>query len=281
MTDDQYSSLPDVSGERAHQGISQKYVSGADRTEQAPYDRTGARPEQTRPDQRRPVERRARQTVAMAETPLKSLVACHECDWLHEKSEIKVGEVARCVRCNATLYNKKDNSIDRALAVGLAALIMFVLANCFPFLDISVSGRQQNMSIVSTIHALSGEGLWLLGLVSFGFILLFPLMRMTGLLYILLPLRFNSRLPGMEFVFRMIVRLSPWSMMEIYLFGAIVALVKLASMASIGLGYSFWAFALLNIFTAASLQLIDNHSLWELISESREHDDLQPDGVSV
>ena len=70
-------------------------------------------------------------------------------------------------------------------------------------------------------------------------------------------------------------------MMEIYLFGAIVALVKLASMANIEPGYSFWAFVVLNVLTVISVQMIDNHSLWELISESREHDDLQPDGVSV
>ncbi len=222
--------------------------------------------------QRRPV----------TESILSSLVACHECDLLHEKVVLEVGAVARCVRCNATLYVKKNNSIDQSLAVGVAALIMFVIANCFPFLQISVSGITQSMSIVSAVFALSSEGLWTLALVSFGFILLFPFARMAGLLYILIPLRFNKRLPGIELVYRSIVYLSPWSMMEIYLFGAIVALVKLASMANIELGYSFWAFALLNVLTAASLQLIDNHSLWELISESREQsEESTQDGMAV
>ena len=53
-------------------------------------------------------------------------------------------------------------------------------------------------------------------------------------------------------------------------------------MANIELGYSFWAFALLNVLTAASLQLIDNHSLWELISESREQsEESTQDGMAV
>ena len=215
------------------------------------------------------------------ESVLSSLVACHECDLLHQKVAIEVGSVARCVRCNAELYKNKQNSIDRALAVGIAAFIMFIIANSFPFLQITVSGNTQSMSIVSAVYALSREGLWMLAVVCFGFILLFPLMRITGLLYILLPLRFNRRLPGLEGVFRSIVYLSPWSMMEIYLFGAIVALVKLASMASIELGHSFWAFAFLNLFTAASLQMIDSHSLWEFISESRDQEDSFGDGVST
>jgi len=206
----------------------------------------------------------------MVESVLSSLVACHECDLLHRKVEIGVGEEAKCVRCNYGLYTNKNNSIDQALAVGFAALIMFVVANAFPFLQISASGNTQSMSIVSAVWALSSEGLWLLAIVCFGFIILFPLIRMAGLLYILLPLRFERRLPGMEFVFRWTVYLSPWSMMEIYLFGAIVALVKLASMANIEFGYSFWAFALLNLLTAASLQMVDNHSLWGFISEARE-----------
>ena len=216
----------------------------------------------------------------IVESVLSSLVACHECDLLHEKIEIEVGAEAHCVRCNAYLYTHKNNSIDRALAVGLAALILFVVANSFPFLQISVSGNAQSMSIISAVYALTSEGMWILATMCFGFILLFPLFRMAGLLYILLPLRFNRRLPGMELVFRWIVYLSPWSMMEIYLFGAIVALVKLASMANIELGYSFFAFALLNILTVVSVQMIDNHSLWELISKSRERDDLQSAGES-
>lgn len=203
------------------------------------------------------------------ETVLLSLVACHECDLLHEKNEIAPGAVARCVRCNAFLYSNKPNSIDRALAVSVAALIMFVVANAFPFLAISVSGNTQSISIVSAVFALSGEGLWLLGMLCFGFILLIPLLRVVGLMYILLPLRFEKRLPGIEMVFRGIVTMSPWSMMEIYLLGAIVALVKLATMANIELGLSFWAFALLNILSAVAAQMVDTHTLWDFISHSR------------
>lgn len=202
-------------------------------------------------------------------TLLLSMVACHECDLLHQKTRLDLGQVARCTRCNAFLYANKPNSIDRALAVSLAALIMFVVANAFPFLAISVSGNTQSISIISAVFALSDEGMWILGLLSFGFILLIPLLRVVGLLYILLPLRFERRLPGIELVFRGIVALSPWSMMEIYLFGAIVALVKLASMANIELGLSFWAFAVLNVLSVLAAQMVDNHSLWDFISHSR------------
>lgn len=203
------------------------------------------------------------------ESVLPTLVACPECDLLHRKRELEHGQVARCFRCKGFLYANKPNSIDRALAVSFAALIMFAVANAFPFLAISVSGTTQTMSIISAVFALSDEGMWLLGLLSFGFILLIPFLRVIGLLYILLPLRFDRRLPGIEVVFRGIVALSPWSMMEIYMFGAIVALVKLASMANIELGLSFWAFVLLNLLSVLVAQMVDKHTLWEFICDSR------------
>lgn len=203
------------------------------------------------------------------ESVLVSLVACPECDLLHNKLQLEAGAIARCVRCNAFLYSNRPNNIDRCLAVSLAALIMFIVANAFPFLAISVSGNTQSISIISAVFALSDEGLWLLGFLCFGFIIFIPLLRVVGLLYILLPLRFERRMPGMELIFRGIVSLSPWSMMEIYMLGAIVALVKLASMASIELGLSFWAFALLNMLSALAAQMVDRHTLWSFLSESR------------
>jgi len=190
----------------------------------------------------RPADKRER-----VESVLLALVACHVCDLLHEKTEIPRGAVARCVRCRSLLYANKPNSIDK----------------------ISVSGNTQSISVASAVFALSDEGMWLLGALCFGFILLIPLLRVVGLIYLLVPLRFNRRLPGIELVFRGIVSLSPWSMMEIYLLGAIVALVKLATMANIELGLSFWAFAVLNILAALAAQLVDKHLLWELINSSR------------
>jgi len=146
------------------------------------------------PDHGRPVSARAPVNQSVdpgmsrdySETVLSSLAACHECDLLHNKIDLNVGDVARCVRCQATLYGKRANSVDKALAIGTAALIMFIVASAFPFLKISVSGTTQSMSIISAVYALANSGLVLLALACFGFILLFPLLRMAGLLYILL-----------------------------------------------------------------------------------------------
>ena len=206
----------------------------------------------------------------LAETAELALIACHHCDLLHKKRAIDVGHIARCARCAAFLYANRPNSIDRLLAITVAALITFVMANAFPFLAISVSGNQQSISIISAVVALNREGMFTLAVLCLGFILAIPLLRLFGLVYILLPLRINRHWPGIERVFRLIVALSPWSMMEIYLLGAVVALVKLAAMANIELGLSFWAFVLLNLLSGLGAQMVDGHTLWGLIDAARQ-----------
>lgn len=167
------------------------------------------------------------------------------------------------------MYANKHNSVDRSLAFAVAALVTFMIANAFPFLTISVSGNTHSISVISAVSALYVEGMWVLAMLCLAFILLIPLFRMCGLLYILTPLRFGLYWPGIEWAFRMIVSMSPWSMMEIYFLGAIVALVKLATMASIELGVSFWAFAILNLLALGATQLIDRYTLWAHIVQVR------------
>ena len=59
------------------------------------------------------------------------LIACHECDLLHSISPIPSGGKALCTRCGAFLYRNTPNSHDRALALNLAALMFFIMANAF------------------------------------------------------------------------------------------------------------------------------------------------------
>jgi len=198
------------------------------------------------------------------------LLACHHCDLLHLKVEVADHEIARCQRCRGYLYTRKPYTADAALAYSVAALVTFLLAHSFPFLTISLTGNSQSMSVISAVYALAADGMLVLALFCLAFILLFPLCRICALIYILLSLRIGRRWPGTERIFRLLVSLSPWSMMEIYLLGAVVSLVKLATMVSIELGVSFWAFAALNVLALLASQQIDSQSLWQMILNNRE-----------
>ena len=67
-------------------------------------------------------------------------MACHECDTLHHLPELLPGRTLRCRSCNAVLLNCPRGGLDRPIALYLAAAILFIFANVFPFLTLDIQG---------------------------------------------------------------------------------------------------------------------------------------------
>ena len=197
------------------------------------------------------------------------LIACHDCDLLQYRRQLHDGETARCARCQAFLYKRKPDSINRALALTLTSLILFLLANSFPFLSMQVQGREQSISLLSAVWSLYEEQQWLLATCVGFLILLAPLLKLVGLLYLLLPLSLGRALPRSPLTYRIVDLLTPWSMMEVYLIGTLVALVKLMELAHIVLGLSFWSFIGLIICETAVGITLDGVSLWQRLEQKR------------
>jgi paraquat-inducible protein A len=193
---------------------------------------------------------------------LDQLIACHDCDLLQQRRALRDGEVARCARCQAFLYRRKPRSLDRALALSLAALILFILANTFPFLSMQVQGREQFITLPSAVGSLLAGNQWLLAACVGFLILLAPLLKLLSLLYVLIPLRLGKRVPHSSRYYRLARQIAPWNMVEVYLIGTLVALVKLAELATIVLGISFWSFVGLIICETAAGIALDGVALW-------------------
>jgi paraquat-inducible protein A len=83
------------------------------------------------------------------------------------------------------------------------------------------------------------------------------------MIYVLLPLTVNRQAPMSMRVFRWVRTLQPWSMLEVFLMGILVSIVKLAKMAKIVPGVAVFAFLALILVMAASATTLDPHVVWE------------------
>ncbi len=190
------------------------------------------------------------------------VVACHDCDLLNQIPD-KVTATLLCARCGAVLHRYRPNSLDRSLALSMAALTLFILALSFPFLAMKSGGFVQESRLMTGIHEL-----WLQELYGLAFLVLFtcvliPLGQIAGLLYLLVPLKWNLPAPHAIRVFRLLRHVAPWGMLEIFMLGILVALVKLGKMATIVPGISVFAFGLLVLVMAAAISALDPPLLWE------------------
>ena len=198
---------------------------------------------------------------------MESLIACHECDLLHQRQPLPRGATARCIRCGAKLYSRKPNSLDRVLAWTIAGLILFVVANVYPFLTFRLEAQIQETNLLTGIIELYNQGMWIVAGVVLLTSILMPLLELTGTLYILLPLKFNLQPWKLPTFFRLIRSFKPWGMMEVFMVGILVAFVKLSKMAHIIPGIALYAFLALIFVLAASSASLDPHIVWNRLEK--------------
>ena len=185
---------------------------------------------------------------------MNSIIACHECDLIHRIRTLPPKGSANCIRCGAVLYKHKPNSLDRTLAFAMAGLILFILANSFPFLGLKIGAQFRETNLITGIYELYVQGMQVIAILVLLTTVLVPFTQMMCLFYIILPLKFGrlpKRLPG---VLRFLHSLQPWSMMEVFMVGILVSVVKLAKMAKIIPGISLYSFlALIFVLTAMTV----------------------------
>jgi paraquat-inducible protein A len=193
------------------------------------------------------------------------LIACHECDLLQREVPLPRDGVLRCQRCNAELYRSDTHSVDRALAYALASVVLFIVANAFPIVGLSVNGDLVQTTLYGSVRVLYRDGMWPLAGLVFVTTILMPALQTAGMTYLLVPLRLQ-RIPWRaDLVFRILRLAQPWGMTEVLILGLLVALVKLAHIASVVPGVALWSFGALMLLLAAASAAFDPREMWERI----------------
>jgi paraquat-inducible protein A len=201
-------------------------------------------------------------------TPSQTLVQCHDCGEFYKVRSLRPRYKGKCGRCGATLYQARDPGHERSLYLSLTALILFVMANAFPFMTLTVEGRVEVNTLFSGVRSLYESGLWPLAVLVFATSILCPLLKIAATLYVLLPYHFGRRLPGITTAFRYLEILRPWAMTEVYLLGVFVAYVNLSDIGRLELGVAVYSFGALFIAMIASDAFLNSQAIWERFGAS-------------
>lgn len=192
-------------------------------------------------------------------------IACTHCDLLVDTTALNTGEKAVCPRCHQLLY-LDDKSFSNSLALLFTALFIYFPAVLLPFLNMETSGREQQISLFSSIVEIAVGNTAILALTVFFLVLTFPLVNILGLLSIMLPLsRGKPPFFGVGSA-RFIMKLAPWNMVEVYLVGVLVTLVKLSSLADIDFLEGFYAFVLLILINTFIALFLPRKRIWQRIT---------------
>ena len=196
-------------------------------------------------------------------------IACLECGQLHRYQSVAIGKSARCVRCGAILYRNRRHMEEITLALTIAGLFLFVLSNIFPLLSLREQSVEYEIHLLGASISFWDQHYYLIAILVVLNIIVFPLLELLSLLVVLLTLRFSWKPRVAILLYRWLNEFRPWGMLEVFMLGILVSVVKLGSMATLIIGTAFWSFSGLVIVMAATTSILDPFTVWQRLDQSQ------------
>jgi paraquat-inducible protein A len=192
-------------------------------------------------------------------------LACPSCDLMFDVSSLNDGETARCSRCQHFLTTYRTDELSRVMAYTISAIILLILACSYPFLQLEAGGLQSMMTLPETASKLWDYDMQGLAFIVAGFIVFIPAFLLILVLALVSALIMERHYSWLRPVGRLIYTLQTWAMVDVFFMGVLVSLVKVAGMASMSMGISFWAYAVFGILFIPSVYGLDRVQCWRRI----------------
>lgn len=201
----------------------------------------------------------------MGPIPPTALLICEYCDTVYRRRPLVRGDVARCMRCEAELERHHALSVTTLLALILTALIVFVQANMWPIVTLGLSGQHNSTTLWGMIIAMWHEHAQIVSVLVAFTLFFFPLAKMLSLGWLLWFARRGRRAPGFVPLMVALHHFGPWTMSEVFVLGALVAIVKAHAYFDVVADPGIYAYAaltlLITVFAGVDLRQLWNEPL--------------------
>ena len=204
---------------------------------------------------------------------LEGVIACPECDLLLQcNGEGVPGIVGKCPRCGAVIHDTKKNPVEYILALSLCGLILFTPAMLLPIMKLHVLALGDSANILQGVSALYRSGFYFVAFIVLLTSVIVPFMKMALLFSISFCIRFKLFTDCLRLSFRAYLFMDEWGMLEIYMLGILISIIKLGDIAKISYGiglYCFVGILALSLFSSAALS---ENQYWDLIEKANRED---------
>ena len=196
----------------------------------------------------------------------ENIIACETCGLVQRVEPLAKGSAAECFRCGAFLgVRRSPASLHISAALSLAALVLYVPANIYPILRMTMYGATSESTIWDGVVSLMRHDQWVVAIVVFLASIVVPLLKLLALFFLVgssaLPL--GGGLRGRTALYRFIERVGPWAMLDVFLLAILVSLVKLGQLATVVPGTGLVAFTAMVVLTLFASAAFDPKLIWE------------------
>lgn len=202
---------------------------------------------------------------------LLSCEACHlvfAVDHAIEENEF----VAECPRCGKKLYKRKENSLNRSLALLVAAFILYIPANLYPIMTMTMTGRASSHRIFQGVVELWQSHMIPLSLLVFFASITVPVLKIAGIATMIGSSLLQSKryLIVRSKLFQMISFVGRWSMIDVFMISILIALIKFDALANVRADFGIVAFASVVILTIFAADVFDPRIMWDYAGKNKK-----------
>jgi paraquat-inducible protein A len=200
--------------------------------------------------------------------PATPYLVCEHCDAVYRNRALAADDLLRCRRCGAVLARGHGLALDGQLALTLGALLMFSIGSLSPIVTLELRGNHTEASLLHATWLTWQEGEHLAAALSAATAFVFPLGVILLRLWVLLPLVRGRPVPALAPVMRLLRWMLRWSMVEVFMLGVLVAVVRSAGVTNVVLGAGIFAYIALTVLLTA-IHAADLQGLWDSASRGR------------
>ncbi len=191
----------------------------------------------------------------------QGLVRCHACGHL-----AKLRHARHCPLCGGLLHARRPHSLQATLALLVSSYALYIPANIFPIMTVNQFGVIERHTIIGGIFALVEKGMAPIAVLVFVASILVPLLKLLGLSALLLniQLRWQRHPQWWMRMYRLIVFVGRWSMLDIFMISILVAVVDLSGgVSQVIAGPAATAFAAVVVLTMLAAKSLDPRLIWD------------------
>ncbi len=209
-------------------------------------------------------------TVDSSEHPLPPaghLLSCTSCGLVcaAERMLPKEHMLGNCPRCHASVSVRKPQSFWRCVALLACAVVLYIPANLYPVMTIVKLNRGGGHTILAGVRELYEADMLPLALLVFFASITVPVLKIAGLALMCFGTwrRSAVRLRDRTRLYRLVVFIGRWSMIDVFMISILVALVRFSGLAHISADPGVFAFAAVVVLTIFAADCFDPRTMWD------------------
>ena len=201
-------------------------------------------------------------TVATASS--RNLAACHVC------CKLATAAVHHCPRCGSAMHLRKNDSIQRTLALLITACLLYIPANLYPIMFTDQLGKSEGSTILGGVILLIHHDAIPVALVIFLFSVMVPIGKLLSMFYLVWTVKRHSRVtPRQRTVMYQVTEfVGKWSMVDVFVVAILAALVHLGGLLAIRPGVAALSFAGVVIVTMIAAESFDPRLIWDEMEDN-------------